>query len=111
MMAGISWRLFGWQRAAGTLLQAASGDDEQNRMLAGMSLVKGGRRSFDLIENQLAAGRASAQLVQLLPDIDAVRAREVLQKVLQGEPGEIAETAKHCIDLLDRIDRLDKAGP
>jgi hypothetical protein len=103
--------MFGSRRAAGTLLQAASGDDEQNRMLAGMSLVKGGRRSFDLIEKQLAAGKASAQLVQLLPDIDAVRAREVLRKVLQGEPGEIAETAKHCIDLLDRIDRLDKSEP
>ena len=107
MVAGMSWRLFGSRRAAETLLQAASGDDEQNRMLAGMSLVKGGQRSFDLIENQLAAGRASALLVQLLPDIDAGRAREVLQRVLQGEPGEIAETAKQCIDLLDRIDELD----
>jgi hypothetical protein len=111
IVAGTSWRLFGSRRAAETLLQAVSGDDEQNRMLAGMSLVKGGRRSFDLIESQLAAGRASAQLVQLLPDIDAERSRAVLQKVLQGEPGEIAETAKRCIDLLDRIDRLDKAGP
>ena len=77
-------------------------------MLAGMSLIKGGQRSFELIENQLDAGRSSASLVRLLPDIDAVRARAVLQKVLQGEPGEIVETAKQCIDLLDRIDRLDK---
>ena len=106
--AGTSWRLFGSQRAAETLLQAASSDDEQNRMLAGMSLVKGGQRSFDLIENQLAAGKASAPLLRLLPDIDAVRAREVLDKAVQGEPGEIAETARECIDLLDRIDELEK---
>ena len=106
--AGISWRLFASRRASETLLQAVSSDDEQNRMLAGMSLIKGGQRSFDLIENQLDAGRASASLVRLLPDIDAVRARAVLQKVLQGEPGEIVETAKQCIDLLDRIDELEK---
>lgn len=109
--AGASWRLFGSRRAAEILLQAVSGDDEQNRMLAGMSLVKGGQRSFDLIEARLAAGRASATLVQLLPDIDAVRSRELLQRVLQGEPGEIAEMAKQCIDQLDRIDQLDKEKP
>ena len=106
--AGTSWRLFGSRRAAETLLQAAAGDDEQNRMLAGMSLVKGGQRSFDLIENQLAAGKASAPLLRLLPDIDAVRARGVLDKAVQGESGEIAETARECIDLLDRIGELEK---
>ncbi|MGB5490238.1 MAG: hypothetical protein WBM76_05360, partial [Woeseiaceae bacterium] len=47
--AGTSWRLFGSRRAGEILLQAVSGGDEQNRMLAGMSLVKGGQRSFDLI--------------------------------------------------------------
>ena len=109
--AGTSWRLFGSRRAAKTLLLAASGDNEQNRMLAGMSLVKGGKRSFDLIEDQLAAGKATAPLLQLLPDIDAVRAREVLHTVVQGEPGEIRETAQRCIDLLDRIDELEKEGP
>jgi hypothetical protein len=108
--AGTSWRLFGSRRAAETLLLAASGDNEQNRMLAGMSLVKGGKRSFDLIEDQLAAGKATAPLLQLLPDIDAVRAREVLHTVVQGEPGEITETAQRCIDLLDRIDELEEEG-
>lgn len=76
-----------------------------------MSLVKGGQRSFDLIEDQLSAGKATAPLLQLLPDIDAVRARKLLHTVLQGEPGEITETAKRCIDLLDRIDELEKEGP
>lgn len=109
--AGTSWRLFGSRRAAEVLLQAASGGDEQNRMLAGMSLVKGGQRSFDLIADELAAGRASASLVQLLPDIDAVRSREVLQRVMLGEAGEMADTAKQCIEQLDRIDELDAGKP
>ena len=75
-------------------------------MLAGMSLVKGGQRSFDLIEEQLESGRASAPLLQLLPDIDADRSRAVLQKILQADTGEMAETAKQCVELLDRIDDM-----
>lgn len=108
--AGTSWRLFGSRRAAETLLRAAAGKDEQNRMLAGMSLVKAGQRSFDLIEDKLEAGQASTAIVQLLPDIDPARARRVLQKIATGEPGEMRDAATACIELLDRMDALEKGG-
>jgi hypothetical protein len=108
--AGTSWRLFGSRRAAETLLKAATGDDEQNRMLAGMSLVKAGRRSFDLIEARVADGQAGASLVQLLPDIDSVRARPVLEKIARTEGGDISDAARQCIELLDRIDAGQKDG-
>jgi len=107
MAAGTSWRLFGSRRAAETLLQAMSADDEQNQMLAGMSLVKAGQRSFDLIQNRIEAGQASAHIVRLLPDIDTKRARPVLEKIVRGEPGEMSDTARECIELLDRIDRME----
>lgn len=106
MAAGTSWRLFGSRRAAETLLQAMSADDEQSRMLAGMSLIKAGQRSFDLIQNRIEAGQASEDIVRLLPDIDTARARPVLEKIVRGEPGEMTDTARECIELLDRIDRL-----
>jgi len=106
MAAGTSWRLFGSRRAAETLLQAMSADDEQNQMLAGMSLVKAGQRSFDLIQNRIEAGLASARIVRLLPDIDTERARPVLEKIVRGESGEMNDAARECIELLDRIDRL-----
>lgn len=105
--AGTSWRLFGSRRAAETLLRAASGDDEQSRMLAGMSLIKAGKRSFDLIEDKVEAGQASAPLLQLLPDIDSVRARPLLQRIAAGETVEMSAAASRCIDLLDRMDALD----
>lgn len=107
LLAGTSWRLFGSRRAAETLLQAMSGDDEQNRMLAGMSLVKAGQRSFDLIEKKVAAGEASAPVIRLLPDIGGPKARAMLDKIAHGEPGEMSDTARECIDLLDRIDALE----
>ena len=108
MAAGTSWRLFGSRRAAETLLQAASGKDEQNRMLAGMSLVKAGRRSFDLIKNKVEAGEASAPLIQLLGDIDSSRARPVLQEIAKGGPGDMSDAARQCIELLDRMDALEE---
>lgn len=83
-----------------------SADDEQSRMLAGMSLIKAGQRSFDLIQNRIEAGQASEDIVRLLPDIDTARARPVLEKIVRGEPGEMTDTARECIELLDRIDRL-----
>jgi radical SAM superfamily enzyme with C-terminal helix-hairpin-helix motif len=111
MAAGTSWRLFGSRRAAETLLAAMSADDEQSQMLAGMSLVKAGQRSFDLIQDRIEAGQASAHIVRLLPDIDRERARPVLEKVVRGAPGEMTDAARECIELLDRIDKLEGEEP
>jgi radical SAM superfamily enzyme with C-terminal helix-hairpin-helix motif len=108
IIAGTSWRLFGSRRAAETLLQAMSGDDEQNRMLAGISLVKAGQRSFDLIENRIKAGKASAPVIRLLPDIGGERARGVLEKIASGDESELQETARECVGLLNRIDAIDE---
>ena len=110
IVAGTSWRVFGSRRAAETLLQAMSGDDEQSRMLAGMSLVKAGQRSFELIEEKVGAGEVSAPVVRLLPDIDGAKARAVLGKIAAGAPGELKDAAEECIDLLDRMDALNPNG-
>jgi radical SAM superfamily enzyme with C-terminal helix-hairpin-helix motif len=107
MAAGASWRMFGSRRAAETLLQAMSGDDEQSRMLAGMSLVKAGQRSFDLIEEKIEAGEAPAPVIRLLPDIDGKKARAVLDKIAARGTGELKESAEECLDLLDRMDALE----
>ena len=100
----MTWRMFGTRHAAETLFQAMSGDDEQNRMLAGMSLVKAGKRSFDFIEEKIAIGEASPPVIRLLPDIDGPRTRAVLSQFAVDASGEMADTARQCIDLLDRID-------
>lgn len=107
MAAGTSWRLFGSARAAETLLTAISSGNEQNQMLAGMSLIKAGQRSFDLIQDKIEAGEANTRVVRLLPDIDAKRARPLLEKIARGKPGELTDTARQCIDLMDRIDALE----
>ena len=119
LMAGASWRLFGSRRAGEILLRALSGDDEQNRMLAGMLLVKAGQRSFGLIKSMIETGEAmdekgsvplipdekgSVPLIRLLPDIGGEQARGVLERVARNTSGELHEAATECIDLLDRIE-------
>jgi radical SAM superfamily enzyme with C-terminal helix-hairpin-helix motif len=107
IVAGTSWRLFGSRRAGETLLQAMSGDDEQDRMLAGISLVKAGRRSFDLIEKRIKAGEVSAPVIRLLPDIGGERAREILEKIASGDENELQETARECVEMLNRIHAIE----
>jgi hypothetical protein len=104
--AGLSWRLFGSRRAGATLLQAMSEEDEQNRMLAGMSLVKAGQRSLRLIESNVNDEKGSVPLIRLLPDIGGEEARNLLEIIAARESGDMAEAATECIDLLDRVKAL-----
>ncbi len=107
LIAGAHWRLFGSRRAGDKLLEAMNGADEQRRMIAGMSLVKAGQRSFRLIERRVAAGEASAPLLRLLPDIGGEQARPVLERVARSASGDLGQAAVECLDLLDRIERLN----
>lgn len=104
--AGATWRLFGSVRAGETLLDAVSGEDEQTRMLAGISLVKAGQRSLALIEEKIASGEATAPVIRLLPDIAGEEARGLLEQVAAGESGGKADAATESIELLDRIKTL-----
>jgi hypothetical protein len=108
-MAGALWRTLGLRKSASTLLEAFTGGNEQSRMLAGMSLVRGGARSFDLLEQEIAAGRASPTLLRLLPDIDHERARTLITPLAAGE-GEFASVARDCLAMLDRIEADEVQG-
>jgi hypothetical protein len=107
LTAGFLWRWFGVRSSADTLLEAVASQDEQNRMLAGMSLVRAGEKSFDLIEEQIDTGEATPSAVRLLPDIDTSRARGVMEKVsISG--GDLVETATECIDTINRIESVEE---
>ena len=109
MGAGVAWRSVGTKASGETLLQAVCGDDEQKRTLAGMSLVKAGERSIDLIEKARESDRLTPTVVRLLADIGGPRSRALLNEIAAG-PGPIAEAAVSSLDLLDRIEGMDSAG-
>jgi len=104
--AGIAWRLFGSRNGGSVLLRAMAGDDEQNRMLAGMSLVKAGDRSLQLIESKINGKMGTVAMIRLLPDIGGEEARDLLEVIADRESGDMAEAATECIDLLDRMKSL-----
>jgi hypothetical protein len=110
LAAGVAWRWLGTRRSAETLMAAVAARDEQSRMLAGMSLVGAGRRSFDMIEAKLRAGEAPAPALRLLADIDQPRARAVMERVIDEGPAELRGTAGECLELLDRIAASESGG-
>lgn len=103
--AGVAWRSLGNAGAGRTLLEATSSDDEQERMLAGISLVKAGEQSIDLIGDAAETGYLSPEAVRLLADIGGPRSRVLLTEI-SSEPGELGEAATSSLELLDRIEAL-----
>jgi radical SAM superfamily enzyme with C-terminal helix-hairpin-helix motif len=106
LLAGTAWRTFGSNDAGQTLLDAMSGGDEQDRMLAGMSLVKAGDRSIGLVQEAIASNRASPEIIRLLADLGGPKARSILNEVATGKPGELKDAAEQSLDLLNRIEAL-----
>ncbi len=105
-MAGTAWRTFGSKSAGETLLDAMSSGDEQQRMLAGMSLVKAGDRSVDLIQEAIDSDCAGPDVIRLLADLGGRKARSLLEELAAGEPGELKDAAERSLNLLERIDAL-----
>lgn len=111
LAAGLAWRWFGLRSSAETLYAAMAGEDEQNRMLAGISLIRAGPRSLEFIERKIDAGEVSPRILRLLPDLDEAGARPLLARVAESGSGEVAETARQCIADLDELDAYDdKSG-
>lgn len=108
LVAGLTWRVLGTRRSAAVLLDAFTAGDEQNRMLAGMSLVRAGARSFDLIEREIEKGDAGASLVRLLPDIDDKRSRSTLERLAGGGDEEMADAARQCLAAIQRQESIDQ---
>ncbi len=104
--AGLAFRSVGSEGAGYTLLDAFSGDDEQEKMLAGISLVNAGERSVDLIEKARGTGRLTPEAVRLLADIGGARSRALLTEISAGE-GSLAAAATESLQVLDQIESIE----
>ncbi|MGH8941191.1 MAG: hypothetical protein ACRDWF_00080 [Acidimicrobiia bacterium] len=104
--AGLAFRSAGTDGSGYKLLDAFSGDDEQEKMLAGISLVKAGERSVDLIEKAGKTGRLTPEVVRLLADIGGPRSRALLTE-LSGETGPVAIAATESLQVLDQIEAME----
>ncbi|HEX2403669.1 MAG TPA: hypothetical protein VHM29_03120 [Acidimicrobiia bacterium] len=104
--AGLAFRSVGSEGAGYTLLDAFSGDDEQEKMLAGISLVKAGERSIDLVDKARKTGRLTPEVVRLLADIGGPRSRALLTEISAGEDS-VAIAATESLQVLDQIESIE----
>jgi hypothetical protein len=105
--AGLVFRATGAEGAGYTLLDAFSGSDEQEKMLAGISIVKAGERSIDLIEKARQSGRLTPEVVRLLADIGGPRSRVLLTEI-SGDDGPVADAATESLEVLDEIEASEE---
>lgn len=103
--AGVAWRAVGSKSAGKELLKAFKSDDEQKRTLAGISLVKAGDRSVDLIRQAKARGRLTPELVRVLADIGGPKSKALLSDLAAGK-GPVADAAVESLELLEHIEQL-----
>ena len=112
LTAGAAWRVAGLGSAGRALVAALGRDDETERTVAGIMLVRAGDRSVPLLADALLAGGSPDDLVGPLTSIGTPAARNALRTVaVSTEPtvGPPArEAAAQALRTLAEIDRLDR---
>ncbi len=106
---GFVWRLFGFRPAGRALLRAADRSNEQDRVLAVISLVKAGSRTIDLAESRFRDGRMSPQAIDVVASIEHPRTRPLLEDVARGD-GPTAVAAAEALVQLDKADEMTRGG-
>jgi hypothetical protein len=90
-------------KAAGrSLLADLSSDDENVRTLAGMFLVRNGRRSLPVLRQALAQRQQLPTVLTMLADIAAPESEGEIARFVDDRDPEVAEAARLALDILKR---------
>jgi hypothetical protein len=95
----------GSDAAARGLLRDLASDDENVRMLAGMFLVKNGRRSLPILREALARREQLPTVLTILGDIATPECEELIRPYVDDRDPEAAESARMAMDVLRRSQR------
>lgn len=79
------------------LIAALNSPNENLRTLAGIFLVRSGRRAIPLLEQELANRRNLPRILILLGDMDEPESEEHLKKYLGDHDPKVADTAKQAM--------------
>jgi hypothetical protein len=87
LASGAAWRVAGMTWAGRGLIDAFVQGDENERTLAGMSLVQAGDRSLPLVVEAIASGSDPVDLVDVISSIGTDDARRALAQLAEsGDP-------------------------
>jgi HEAT repeat protein len=88
------WKSTGSKAAGRSLVRALGSNDENLRTMAGMFLVRGGRRAEPLLLEALARGEDQVMVVSVLGDIDDPALEPVLTDLQDHPDPKVAQAAR-----------------
>jgi len=88
--------------AGRSLVADLASDDETVRMLAGMFLVRNGRRSLPVLREALARREQVPTVLTMLGDIAADESAELIRPYVDDPDREVAAAAHAALDILER---------
>ena len=94
------WRALGARGAGRRLLRALGSRDENIRQMAGILLVRGGRKSQVLLTEALETGENLPLVLSLLGDVGDEAAQVRLERYAADEDPAIAQSARYALRAL-----------
>ena len=107
------WRATGWAVAGRTLIGALGSPDANNRMIAGMFLVKGGRLALPLVAEALEKGRGLPLILNVAGDLGHTELAPLVERYTGAPDARIAQQAAIALKLLWRAGTAagEQSGP
>jgi hypothetical protein len=109
------WRSTGLRSAGRALVEALGSPDEDLRTIAGMLLVRGGKRSRPLLEEALRRREHLPMVISVLADLGDPGVQPEIRPYAQDPNPEIADTARQALRVLEFLaanePRKDKPPP
>jgi hypothetical protein len=84
------------------LLHDFASDDETVRTLAGMFLVRNGRRSLPILREALARHEQMPAVLTMLGDIATDESAQLIRQYVNNRDPEVAAAAAAALDILER---------
>ena len=87
----VTWRTIGLNAAGRKLIDALASQDENVRVIAGMSLVKGGVKALPLLRDALINRRNLATVISIIGDIGDTSALSDIEPFLNDGDVQVRE--------------------
>jgi hypothetical protein len=95
------WRSTGLRSAGRALVKALGSPDEDLRTIAGMLLVRGGKRSRPLLEEALRRREHLPMVISVLADLGDPGVQPEIRPYTQDPDPEVADSAQQALRVLE----------
>ncbi len=100
LLSGAIWRATGIRSAGRALVRALGTDDEQLRMIAGMILVKGGRKAEPLLQEALERRENVSTVLTVLGSIGDPSVEPQLRRFTDDNDPHISKAARDALRIV-----------